>query len=530
MTARRPSRRAAALGGLGTAAAAALGLAALGLAGPGEALPDLRAELPSADEAHLQVTADGRRLLRFDAALRNAGAGPLELAGTPAGGPGLAAEQRIYDGAGDAVVRTRPLPHDMVFEDGDGHHHWHVLHAASYSLWSAGPEPREVAPGAKVGFCLLDSRPEGSSGPAVYTHDCVPQPGSDGAVVTGISPTWGDLYSRWLAFQWVDVTGVAPGPYRLRAEADPDGQIEESDETDQVAWADVWVPGLVARDVALGEGPAGAPRAVELEAEAVNGPATPPEERAAVRFFQILGPPAHGTLSDVNVTDPHLVYVPDPGYAGPDRFTYRAYDNANGLASAPAAVTLTTAPAPPGAASAPAAPAGAPAPAAARRPAAVPRRPALTVRARWSGPGSHPRHGDGPRRRLGDAGRAGRRAARGVVRQARPGGPRRVVHAARGGAPRARPPGGRRHAQERALGPDPRSQRSGRPRRIRRSPAKPVGCPDAAGGLGRDFTVTRPGLCFRRGDSVCGEGHDRPARAWSPYGSCRRSASNSHWR
>ena len=33
-----------------------------------------------------------------------------------------------------------------------------------------------------------------------------------------------------LAFQWVDVTRVQPGIYRLRAEADPDGAVREEQE------------------------------------------------------------------------------------------------------------------------------------------------------------------------------------------------------------------------------------------------------------------------------------------------------------
>jgi hypothetical protein len=52
--------------------------------------------------------------------------------------------------------------------------------------------------------------------------------------------------------------------------------------------------------------------------------------------YQIIEPPQHGLLQGVA---PNLIYVPNTGYAGPDRFTYRAWDGE--AASAPATVHIT---------------------------------------------------------------------------------------------------------------------------------------------------------------------------------------------
>ncbi|MCA1963146.1 MAG: hypothetical protein LDL31_04280, partial [Prosthecobacter sp.] len=55
--------------------------------------------------------------------------------------------------------------------------------------------------------------------------------------------------------------------------------------------------------------------------------------------FMVVTPPAHGTLSG---TSPALAYVSEPGYAGPDSFTFKAWD---GFAeSAPVTVEITVTP------------------------------------------------------------------------------------------------------------------------------------------------------------------------------------------
>jgi hypothetical protein len=50
--------------------------------------------------------------------------------------------------------------------------------------------------------------------------------------------------------------------------------------------------------------------------------------------------PLHGTLLSFDVMTGKFLYHPDPGYTGPDSFTYSLHDNMNGKESAPTAVTI----------------------------------------------------------------------------------------------------------------------------------------------------------------------------------------------
>ncbi|WP_375768282.1 OmpA family protein [Archangium gephyra] len=85
----------------------------------------------------------------------------------------------------------------------------------------------------------------------------------------------------------------------------------------------------VARDLTV-SAPYGEP--VNLSLVATDAEAEPP------LTFVIVTPPAHGTLSG---TPPSVTYTPDPGYVGPDSFTFQARDC--GLDSNVATVTLAVA-------------------------------------------------------------------------------------------------------------------------------------------------------------------------------------------
>ena len=47
--------------------------------------------------------------------------------------------------------------------------------------------------------------------------------------IQGISPNCGDLYGSHLDCQWIDITGVPQGLYRLQLIVNPDGFVAESD-------------------------------------------------------------------------------------------------------------------------------------------------------------------------------------------------------------------------------------------------------------------------------------------------------------
>jgi len=54
----------------------------------------------------------------------------------------------------------------------------------------------------------------------------------------GLSVGWGDRYGWTLSDQYVDITGLAVGKYRLRATADALGYFSEAGRTNNQTWVD----------------------------------------------------------------------------------------------------------------------------------------------------------------------------------------------------------------------------------------------------------------------------------------------------
>jgi hypothetical protein len=137
-----------------------------------------------------------RRLLRFSLRTPNIGEGNLHF-GMP----------------GDSDL--------FVFSE--CHRHYHFSGYAQYSLLDS--KGVEVGTGHKQAFCLLDYDPLSADAPDPL-YDCSYQ---------GIQAGWSDIYEYYLPCQWVDITGVAPGDYTLRATVNFEHLIAESDYTnDQV--------------------------------------------------------------------------------------------------------------------------------------------------------------------------------------------------------------------------------------------------------------------------------------------------------
>ena len=125
----------------------------------------------------------------------------------------------------------------MAKYSGDGHNHWHVQEMMRYDLWGGGERLR----GAKVGFCFLDSDVfstglPGYSGGFYTGSMCSTNPNVLSNRM-GISIGMGDEYEWFLAWQWVDITGLPAGTYTLRAKVDPYGFFDEEKEGNQCAYA-----------------------------------------------------------------------------------------------------------------------------------------------------------------------------------------------------------------------------------------------------------------------------------------------------
>jgi hypothetical protein len=205
-------------------------------------------------DLQIQRTGDGKRLLRFSSTVVNIGPGNFELRGKRDDPTAeMSVTQRVFDDAGGYRDRTTTA---TMFFAGDGHDHWHVKDLAHYTLKPYGSR-RVVRKDTKQGFCFVDNRRFGSSQPARYTGGCAHGDPLALRVTMGLSKGWGDLYRAGVVGQYVNVTGLKPGRYRLGAKADPGGRFKERNENNNFTWVDIRLKGD--RVIVIDYGPAAKP-------------------------------------------------------------------------------------------------------------------------------------------------------------------------------------------------------------------------------------------------------------------------------
>jgi hypothetical protein len=191
------------------------------------------------------TTMPGHRLLRYTAVMVNVGAGPLVLVGSrpDTSVSEMQVVQRVSDSSG--TTTTVPVPTTMFYA-GDGHNHWHTKDIEGGSLRRLD-NGRKVATLAKEGFCFFDNVKyrltlPGAPQTAHYTNTgCSPNQPNALTTTMGLSVGWGDSYPSTTNLQWIDITGLPNGKYRLFATADPGHVLQEASYTNNGAWATIKV-------------------------------------------------------------------------------------------------------------------------------------------------------------------------------------------------------------------------------------------------------------------------------------------------
>ena len=359
------SKRIGVLSGLG------LGLAGLGLlVGVGASvdssdLPDLVPSLPT-NHSNVndrwidtsEATAPGRTLYRFDTVIENVGTGAWVVRRAGTSSP---TNQIIFSGGAPGGAETTNKVGDpgtanaIKYSAAAGHNHFHTQIVAAYELLTPGGA--KVASAAKnlAGFCLYDSWP--ISPTADYypdSLDCHPDdPGYTGPIEIGLSAGWGDFYGSQLGDQWIDVTDVTPGSYKIRATVNPNGIYQESDTSDNTVTDDVVIPGAIA-NAATASTPARTPVDIPIAGTVVGAgersrkpgcgatadPACMTTATPGKLSFQTAS--ANVVVVDTVTTDAKAVlrYTPPAGFTGTATLAYTATDS-RGLKSKPANVTVT---------------------------------------------------------------------------------------------------------------------------------------------------------------------------------------------
>ena len=154
------------------------------------------------------VSAGSRKLLKFDVGFQNAGNADLVI-GDPNARPDL-------------------------FEASPCHGHFHMSGVADYDLLSN--DGSVIVRARKQGWCFRDNVPF-RQGAGAAKYDCDHQ---------GISAGWEDIYDKSLDCQWLDITGIPGGQYRLRVMVNPDRVFEESNYGNNTVTVVITIPGAVA--------------------------------------------------------------------------------------------------------------------------------------------------------------------------------------------------------------------------------------------------------------------------------------------
>ena len=200
-------------------------------------LPDLTMSPPQG--LFVETSEDGAHLLRFDSVMNNLGAGDFVVLAELLP-EGWVLQQEIPADAGR--VSALEVAGALIW-GGDGHDHWHVIDAARYWVEPAGGDlGGDVRLDNKVGFCMFDTIPQDATlpgAPAEITHESGGCGTQDSDLLRmGISIGWGDVYRADLEGQYIDISGLPPGEYRILAEVNPDGLFHESDRSNNTAWTD----------------------------------------------------------------------------------------------------------------------------------------------------------------------------------------------------------------------------------------------------------------------------------------------------
>jgi hypothetical protein len=147
-----------------------------------------------------------RKLLRFDVLVHNRGNEDLMI-----GNPKLLPELFVYSAC---------------------HRHYHFKGAARYELLDGSGSL--VRTGRKQGFCLEDTLPSQTGGDTPpKKYDCKNQ---------GVQVGWADWYPAILDCQWIDVTDLEPGDYKLHVLWNPERLMRETTIEDNEGTIPITIP------------------------------------------------------------------------------------------------------------------------------------------------------------------------------------------------------------------------------------------------------------------------------------------------
>jgi len=193
--------------------------------------------------------------LRFSMASGNVGQYALDLLGFPPKDETRTTASQCVTWIGK-VCTERQEAGEFIFHPDHGH--WHLDSFAAYELRAVTrkgavdmTDAGLVATSGKVSFCMMDTQPvtQAEDETAVgFYNACV-------GVYQGISAGWEDVYDYGLPGQQIIVKDIPDGTYALVVKSNVDGQLLETDYSDNVAHEIITLStpvGCVGRTVTVG--------------------------------------------------------------------------------------------------------------------------------------------------------------------------------------------------------------------------------------------------------------------------------------
>jgi hypothetical protein len=126
--------------------------------------------------------------------------------------------EAVNQGLATLVVPS-PAERPDLFTFAPCHRHYHFNGFASYTLLDG--EGKAVVTGRAEASCVQDFQP-------VLSRPDVPCSRRFSCEAQGIQRGWSDLQSNTLECQWLDITDVAPGDYRLQVTLNPARVLQEA--------------------------------------------------------------------------------------------------------------------------------------------------------------------------------------------------------------------------------------------------------------------------------------------------------------
>ena len=152
--------------------------------------------------------------------------------------------QYFYDG--DEPVGRAPVG-EMEYDTRDGHFHWHLLQFAQYRLFNEART--DFVRSSKQSFCIVPTDPVDLSLDDAEVAPYETGLGSacgerDALWIRETLPVgWGDTYYQGKGGQAFNITGLPNGTYWVAVEANPTGELFESDYGNNVSYRKVILKG-----------------------------------------------------------------------------------------------------------------------------------------------------------------------------------------------------------------------------------------------------------------------------------------------